>query len=144
MFQDARWLVVAVVASSASPPENDQDDKVLGERNKIVRRFVIIQEWFRLARWVVAFSGVALIVYLGIALPLEYSAGKETVIRLFYKVVLDAKLEVILPTAIAALFASLWGRERWIRKSSVRREHERIERLEKKIDPNRTTSGLEE
>jgi len=114
------------------------------EAEQIARPFVIIFESFRLALWIIVFAGVALIVYVAIPLPLKYSAGKETVISLVYKVVLDARLEVILPYVIAALFAGLWGRERRLRKMSVRREHERVEKLEKNKDPNRTSSGLEE
>ena len=99
---------------------------------------------YRLARLIVIFLGIAVIVYVAIPLPLKYSAGKETTISLVYKVVVDMRLEVILPYVLAALFAGLWRRERRIRKMSVRREHERVAKLEAAKDPNRTSSGLEE
>ena len=114
------------------------------EAEQIARPFAIIFESFRLARLVIVFLGVALIVYVAIPLPLKYGAGKETAIGLVYKVVLDARLEVFLPYVIIVLFAGLWGRERWLRKMSVRREHERVEKFEKNKDPNRTSSGLKE
>ena len=129
---------VALVAAKDKPlPKTN-------EAERVARSFAIIIESFRLVRWIVAFAGVALIVYVAVPLPLKYSAGKETAISLVYKVVLDARLEVILPYAIAAAFATLWGRERRLRKTSVRREHERVEKLERNKDPNRTSSGLEE
>ena len=126
-----------MAAKNKPPPKTN-------EAEQAARPFVIVFELFRLARWIIAFAGVALIVYVAIPLPLKYSAGKETAVSLVYKVFLDARLEVILPYAIAGLFAGLWGRERRIRKTSVRREHERVEKLEKNKDPNRTSSGLEE
>ena len=119
------------------PPETN-------EAERVARPFVVILESFRLARWIVVGAVIVLSVYVGVALPLKYSAGKETVISLVYKVVLDARLEVILPYVIAALFAGLWRRERRLRKTSVRREHVRVEKLERNKDPNRTSSGLEE
>ena len=109
-----------------------------------VRPFIIITESFRLARWIVAFFGVALIIYVAIPLPLKYTAGKETAISLVYNVILDVRWEVILPYVLAVALAGLWVRERRIRKMSVQREHVRVEILEKDKDPNRTSSGLEE
>ena len=125
---------------SDTPLSNTNEER----EERLARQFYTIAERFRLARWVVAFAGVALIVYVAIPLPLKYSAGKETAISLVYNVVLDARLEVILPYIVAAVFAGLWKRERRIRKTSIRREHERIETFEKNKDPNRTSSGLEE
>lgn len=129
--------MAAVAGTDTPPPEID-------ESQRAVRPFIIVFELFRLARWIVGFLGVALILYVSIVLPLKYSAGKETTISLIYKVVLDTRVEVILPWVLVALFAGLWRRERQIRKMSVRREHVRVEELEKDKDPNRTSSGLDE
>lgn len=135
MADDSDKSVVSDAPLSSTNEEREE---------RLARSFYVIAERFRLARWVVAFAGVALIVYVAIPLPLKYTAGKETAISLVYSVVLDARLEVILPYILAVLFAGLWGRERRIRKTSIRREHERIEAFEKIKDPNRTSSGLEE
>lgn len=126
---------MAAVAETVPPPL---------EISKPARTFLIVVELFRLLRWAVAFGGTALILYVAIVLPLKYGAGKKTTISLIYNLVLDARLEVILPYVLAALFAGLWRRERQIRKMSVRREHVRIEEFEKIVDPNRTSSGLDE
>ena len=132
------WRSVAIVTTTDSPPPKADDVE------RVVRPVVIVFELFRLARWIIAFGGTALILYIAIALPLKYTAGKETTISLIYKVILDARLEVILPYVLAAVFAGLWERERRIRKHSVQREHERVVELERRINANRTSSGLEE
>ena len=129
---------MAAVAGTGTPPSK------INESQQSVRPFIFVFEAFRLARWIVGFGGAALILYVAIVLPLKYSVGKETTISLIYKVVLDTRLEVIFPYVLAALFAGLWGRERQIRKMSVRREHVRVAELEKNKDPNRTSSGLDE
>jgi len=50
----------------------------------------------------------------------------------------------VLPSAAAAAFFGLWRRERFLRITTVYREHRRVEELEKQIDPNRTSSGFDE
>lgn len=82
--------------------------------------------------------------YAGVALPVKYSAGQETSVTFVAKALLDMDVHIWLPYGVAVLLAGLWKRERTLRKRTIRREHKRIEVFEKKIDPNRTSSGFEE
>ena len=116
----------------------------MDEEEKQRLRTIHIIELYRLARWVMSVLGVALLLYVGIVLPLSYTAGKQTGINVFFKAVLDLDLFVILPWVGVAVLFVLWRVERFIRKTSVRREHTRVEKLEKDRNPNRTSSGLEE
>lgn len=115
-----------------------------GEYGPDIRKLLIITRVFNLLDLGVMFGGAALIVYLGIALPISYSAGKSTTIDLLVRVITDLKLHVVIPYVLAAALACLWRRERHLRKTAVRREHERVELLEKQIDSSRTSSGLQE
>lgn len=91
---------------------------------------------YRLARWIIGFGGAALLLYIGIVLPLSYTAGKETFINVVTKAVLDLDLYILLPWVGAVVLFGLWQVERFLRKTSVRREHTRVEKLEKDRDPN--------
>jgi hypothetical protein len=82
--------------------------------------------------------------YVGVALPVKYSAGQETSITFVAKALLGMEVHIWLPYLVATGLAVLWKRERNLRKRTIRREHERVEAFEKKIDPNRTSSGFEE
>lgn len=82
--------------------------------------------------------------YVGVALPVKYSAGQETSVTFIAKALLDMDVHIWLPYGVAVLLAGLWKRERTLRKQTIRREHKRVEMLEKQIDPNRTSSGFEE
>lgn len=82
--------------------------------------------------------------YVGVALPVKYSAGQETSVSFVAKALLDIKVHIWLPYLVAIAFAGLWKRERSLRKRTIRREHKRIEAFEKNMHPNRTSSGFEE
>jgi len=101
---------------------------------------LVVTEVFRLLRLATWVGGSALIVYLAIPLPLSYTAGQETTVTLLFQFIANFKLHMVIPYAVAAGFFGLWLRERRTRKTSVKREHERVVKLEKKIDPGRTSS----
>ncbi len=82
--------------------------------------------------------------YVGVALPVKYSAGQETSVSFVAKALLDIEVHIWLPYLVAIALAGLWKRERSLRKRTIRREHKRVEAFEQKIDPNRTSSGFEE
>lgn len=96
-------------------------------------------DWFMLAS---KFVGWSFLIYLGIVLPLKYTAGKQTIVNFIYGAALDLKMNMVVPWAAVALFGGLWQWERYLRKKTVAREHRRTEELEKQQDPNRTSSGL--
>ena len=110
----------------------------------LVRQVHITLERYRLGRYAVIALGVVGSLYVGIALPIKYTAGQETVLNIFYRAVLDLKLGIIIPYVLILIFFILWQRERKVRKSSVKREHQRVVELEKTKDPSRTSSGFEE
>ena len=96
---------------------------------------------FRALIWGVVIVGCF---YVGVALPVKYSAGQATSVTFVVKALLDMKVHIWLPYLVAIGLAGLWKRERSLRKRTIRREHKRVEAFEKKIHPNRTSSGFEE
>jgi hypothetical protein len=107
-------------------------------------KLLVILQAFNLLRLIVWFLGIALCLYVGVALPIRYGGGQTTTINLVYKLILDLKMHVIIPYAVATLLFGLWKRERRLRKISVKREHERVDALERRLDPYRSSSGLKE
>ncbi len=94
---------------------------------------------FRALIWAVATVALG---WLCIAEPVRALAGQQTMLD--FQALIDLDLHVALPYVAAALSVGLWYRERRLRKSTVRRENQRNRELERKIDPNRTSSGFKE
>ena len=59
-------------------------------------------------------------------------------------VMIDLRLELIIPWAAVGLMLWLYQRERRLRREAVNRENKRNVKLELRLDPNRTSSGLAE
>lgn len=108
------------------------------------RRLHILTQIFSLIRLAIYFLGWALLLYVGIALPLFYTAGQHTTIDIVYRAILDFQMHVVVPYVVAAATTGLWMKERRLRKRSVNQEHVRTEQMERRIDPSRTSSGFEE
>lgn len=109
-----------------------------------IERLAIIEGIFGIGRICAWFSGFSLFGFVTIVLPVIYSAGRETTIHLTYEWLLSAQVTVLLSIAGNVTLFILWRRERALRKSSISREHRRVEELETQKDPTRTSSGLEE
>lgn len=126
----------------------DDSNKLAGEGTPpaqgLMERMAIIDGTFRILRLITWFAGLIGLSYVTIALPVSYSAGQETTIHLVYEWLLAARVHVLLSIAGNVTLFILWRRERMLRKSSIHREHQRVEELEVQKDPNRTSSGLEE
>lgn len=86
--------------------------------------------------------GVAFILFCGVALPVIYSAGKETTISFILDWVQSIHLGEIAAYG-AACGGCGWG---WLERRKRLREREerdqRIIALERSLDPQRTSSGL--
>ena len=82
--------------------------------------------------------------YVCIALPFSYIAGQQTNIQVLVGLIGKLRLQMVIPTVTSGIFFVLWQYERYLRKKTVKREHDRTERLEKKLDGDRTSSGFEE
>ncbi len=122
-------------------PSKTQSEQKPLERDRFLTVCLLI---YRLVYLCVIVGGIVLIVYFGITKPVELSSGKETGITIFYRAILDFDLKMIISVALNLGLLGLWWRERHIRKTSIRREHVRVEQFESREDPNRTSSGLKE
>lgn len=117
-------------------------DKTSTRRGSIV--ILLIVEGFRTLRALFWAGAAVAIVYFGVTVPVQEAAGEQTTLTLFYRVLVDTEMRVILPWATAGGFGLLWRKERRTRITSVARENRRNRELEKKIDRDRTSSGLVE
>ncbi len=103
-----------------------------------------VLERYRLFRLIVSLVGAAGLVYLGIYLPIKYTAGKDTAISIVYQAIVDISSPNIAAWVATLFFLFLWLKERRVRKSSIKREHDRILEFEREKDLNRSSSKLEE
>ena len=109
------------------------------------------QQQLRIKQWdVIKTIGLALVVgativgglFMGVALPVYYSAGKQTAINFALNWVQNIRLDVWLGWGAAGL-AALWAwRERLLRFRERAIWDERRTEMEQQLDPNRTGSGL--
>lgn len=83
-------------------------------------------------------------VYLGVTVPARETAGLTTTLTVAYRIIGDLRLDVLVSYVAAGTFGILWRKERRTRIEAVAREHRRVEELERRLDPNRTSSGFEE
>lgn len=125
-------------ATDTSKGDDKAKDRALTVKVAVFMGIITV---LRLAVWL---GGIALIVYVGVALPMKYTAGQETTIQVLVRMAGMLRLHVLVPAAAVAVFLGLWRRERRVGMAAVAREHKRVEELEKKLDPRRTSSGLEE
>lgn len=128
------------MAKAKRSKSTPQDQSNTSLRLSVVKTVQIYQT-VRALIWGVVIVGCF---YVGVALPVKYSAGQATSVTFVVKALLDMKVHIWLPYLVAIGLAGLWKRERSLRKRTIRREHKRVEAFEKKIHPNRTSSGFEE
>ena len=98
----------------------------------------------RVVRTIVRTVGVVACVYFGIAVPVQATAGQETALLIAYQALVGLNAHVTLSYGATVVFFLLWRRERRLRIDAVRRENRRNEQLEKRLDPNRSSSGFKE
>lgn len=103
---------------------------------------VVVIEGLRTLRTLIWAVAVVALGWLCVAEPVRALAGQQTMLD--FQALIDLDLHVALPYVAAVLSVGLWHRERRLRKSAVRRENERNRKLERKIDPDRTSSGFKE
>lgn len=86
--------------------------------------------------------GVVLVTYVGVALPVKYSAGKQTSISYVLNWMQNMRIDAALAYCGAAGSAgwAVWERKKRLRERKER--DDRIRELELGHDPNRTSSGL--
>jgi len=89
--------------------------------------------------WAAAIVGTAFVVFY---LPVSASRGQATAISVTQEVAANVDLHVWIAWGAAATAAVAWKRERSRRLTERNEKDTRIRELEKKIDPNVTSSGL--
>jgi len=91
--------------------------------------------------FIIGFTAWA-VVYAGVYVPGRDAAGGQTILTVTQKWVVDANLHVYLAWGAAAGGAAYGWSERRKRLRERGERDKRITELEKRIDPNRTSSGL--
>jgi hypothetical protein len=80
--------------------------------------------------------------YVGVALPVKYSAGQTTTISYLLTWAQTIKLDVLLAYGAVA-GTTAWAISERLKRIRERKEKDaRIASLEQRLDPNRTSSGL--
>jgi len=69
-------------------------------------------------------------------------AGRSTSLLLDATIRAFADIKLIVPSLVAAIAGAGWYRERRLRQDNTRHMAPRIERLEKRMDPKRSSSAL--
>ena len=82
------------------------------------------------------------VIYAGVYLPVRDAPGGQTILTVTQKWIFDANLHVYLAWGAAAGGAGYGWSERRKRLRERGEKDKRIVELEKRLDPNRTTSGL--
>ena len=90
-------------------------------------RFWLLMEVLRTIRHLGTVGGVVLVAYIS-----DLQAA----------LMIDLRLALIIPWVAVALVLWLFRRERRLRRNTVNRENKRNVKLELRLDPNRTSSGL--
>lgn len=116
------------------------------EQNKLnederVQCFFVISQAFDLAKQIInGFIWVSL-AYIGY-LAIDSLAGKTTIANIILKYLAVEESDYGIPWIVTGVFA-LWAYlERKFRKQKTESFQAKIKGLEKRLDPNRTTSGL--
>lgn len=69
-------------------------------------------------------------------------AGKETTLRAVVAALVDMKIDQFFSWAVALIATGAAIRERRIKQRAISGMEEHVRKLEERIDPNRSTSGL--
>lgn len=129
------------MARDKSPPTKEELDD-------LAERSLPWLLWYRILKPVPHWLGVALCLFVAVALPVYWGAGEDTQIGVFYgiKGVIDfateAKLSCKISWGVSILLLGAWRLERHVGQKAIHREHSRkIIPAETKIDPKRTSSN---
>ncbi|OYV84065.1 MAG: hypothetical protein B7X04_01520 [Parcubacteria group bacterium 21-54-25] len=122
--------------------DSHSSDHAAGERADLETTRTVLR--YQLAALIAKLLGVALWIFFAVVWPLKITAGKTTIVNVLFHMIANVHASVAISWATTAGFGYLWVRERRIRKKSVRREHVRIVELEQLLDPNRSSSGIDE
>ncbi len=116
-------------------------DKNKQKDDEYTIRFLIISKSFDLAKQVIGGCVLIVLAYIGY-LAIDALAGKTTITNIVLKYLTAQESDYGIPWISVILFA-LWAiLERKLRKRKTEVFQKRIKILEKKIDHNRTSSGL--
>jgi hypothetical protein len=127
--------------SKTAPAPADKRLAELQERNRQARALRLIDGGYGLARTLFRTAGwvaVAAFAYLCIGAI----AGKETKFEATAKAMLDLSVDRWAAYGLAAICGAGYYNERRLRRKTIKDNGEYIRRLEEKIDPKRSKSGL--
>ncbi len=106
--------------------------------------------WFRLieaGQWLlttlIVSAAVVLSVYFGVYLPIKVGAGETTTIKYGLEWITLLKLDVILPIGVGVGGCVYGWRQRSLRMKERRLKDAQIKDYQMRIDPTRTSSGLD-
>lgn len=105
------------------------------------RNLTIVDHVFKLLRQVVAGAiivGCAYFVFRSV----DALAGKKTVLSSFVKGVLDMKIDRWVYLSLAGICGMGWRTERKLRRRTIAEQGRHIAKLESRLAPERTSSGL--
>ena len=125
----------------ADLPAGSKGDSVPDHLALALAKVIAVERVLRTFFW--SAGGVA-VVYFGIAVPIQATAGQETALSVVYQMLVGVNAHVILSYGATGVFYVLWRRERKTRIEAVKRENRRNVRLEKQLDSARSSSGFTE
>lgn len=115
------------------------------EQDKVRMHALSMKRWdtcLTLGKYAIWGASVVGCFYVGIALPVKYSAGQTTTISYLLTWAQAIKLDVLMAWGAAA-GTTVWAITERMKRIRERKERdERIAKLEKERDPSRTSSGL--
>ncbi len=132
---------VRVRKPSVAPPISKRDVDM--QKLRYVERARIIEGIFvtlRVAMKTLAWSAVA---YMFASSVVQF-AGKETKLAAVINALIDFRVGQYVPWALAALTSTGYLHERRLRLKTIQDKSGYVKQLEQRIDPNRSTSGLQE
>ena|SRR5258706_15602274 len=118
--------------------------RLLRDRRRRDAIIEVVQGFFGLARTVVQWAGLVGLAYFGWKTS-EALAGKITLadVGIDFSILGAIKLNAALSWALTVSFGWMWRKERRLRKKVIAEEHQKRARLERIIDPDRSSSMLE-
>jgi hypothetical protein len=108
-------------------------------------RFVLVASGAITAvKWIILTAGVVAGLYVTFYLPVEASQGKVTTISVTQQWLVDAKIHIWIAWGAALTGVGYGYNERRLRHRERAEKDARIKRLEEAIDPNRTSSNIDQ
>ena len=125
-------------AKPKSKKETDEDERIRQHVRWMYGADIVhsVMKYFIIGVFVLA------IVYTGVYLPVQASAGQQTTVTVFFQWIFDANVHVYLGWAVAG-GCGLYARSERKKRLAERAERDqRIIELERMIDSKRETSGV--